>query len=130
MSKRYFCFVFVAMCHTSLSGCAILTYDVKPEAAWKAPNTAISQPELFYRIDEVQGISFGGEQALRESILEKHFSRAEFRPEPPPTGAWLRVSTQWLPPSIASLVWGYIALSTLFILPAYSDTSGFVVRYL
>src|SRR6266849_2362657 len=125
MSKRYFCFVFVAMCHTSLSGCAILTYDVKPEAAWKAPNTAISQPELFYRIDDVQGISFGGEQALRESILEgQHFARGEFRPEPPPSGAWLRVSTQWLPPSIGSLVWGYIALSTLFILPAYSDTSG------
>jgi hypothetical protein len=50
MSKRYFCFVFVAMFQTSLSGCAILTYDVKPEAAWKAPNTAISQPELLYEI--------------------------------------------------------------------------------
>ncbi len=114
-----------------VQGCAIISYDVRPREAWDAKSTTGgSSNKLYYRVDKVQGLSMGGAQELRHLLrTEGPFRQVEPIDDAPARGTFVRVATEGIPPSIGSLVWGYISMSFLFAFPAYSGTSGFVVKY-
>jgi hypothetical protein len=52
----------------------------------------------------------------------------EGSPEPD-KGLFLDVHVEWVPPTAAAMVFGYLSVSTLTILPAYSGHDGYVVTY-
>ncbi|HLG19255.1 MAG TPA: hypothetical protein VI895_05500 [Bdellovibrionota bacterium] len=115
----------------TLNGCLIFTYRVKPPEAWDAKPTPPTRPEkMFYSVGSFGGLTFGGYDELRAMMAKNSiFPQTEAVTATPSKGLYVRVDVEQHDPSIGSLVWGYIALSFLLIPPAYSGSSGFIVRY-
>lgn len=115
------------------SGCAILSYDVEPKQAWQASSLAAhkSKIKLSYFVEEtVKGISFGGmrevARIIKKSSLFESLDRVDqFSQE----GYFLHVKVENVRGSPIAWGWGYVAATLLFILPAYTDTSGFDVYF-
>lgn len=118
----------VLLCMWMTSGCYAVSYKY-PATSGKP--TARRPDTLYYQILPVPQLSFGGGyDQLRASFRANPvFARSEASREPPAGGVFVRVHTQVHDMSMPALAWGYISLSTLHILPAYSGSGGFDVRF-
>ncbi len=47
----------------------------------------------------------------------------------PEKGLYIEVETKWKPMTLPALVFGYISISTLTLLPAWSTKDGYFVKY-
>jgi len=47
----------------------------------------------------------------------------------PEKGLYLEVETKWKPMTMPALIFGYISVSTLTLLPAWSMHDGYIVKY-
>ena len=62
--------------------------------------------------------------------LQAYSGRAPTEAQTPPaTGHFVSVTAKEVPNSMAAEIWGIIALVTVFILPVYSDTSGYDLTF-
>jgi len=116
---------------TSLGACAVAGYGVDPKAAWSAERLQIrSDAEVSYRIRDPRGITLSGRGGLMASFKKANpFPKAEPAPNKEGEGLHIDVLADNKTIAVGELVWGYIALSTLFVLPAYSGASGFYMQY-
>lgn len=125
-----FLFLQVAMLATSslTPSCAIISYRHDGPTAARAG----ARPEtLYYRVKPLEGVSMGsGLDALKHSMRENEvFAKTELVDGPTALGISVDVQTLWVPPSIGALVYGYVDLALLFLLPLYSDSMGYDVQY-
>lgn len=85
---------------------------------------------LYYQIKPFPILDFGGEKALNDVFKHKSiFANTEAVSEIPREGIYCLVETQWMPLSMPALIFGYISIIYLTILPAWSTQEGYVVRY-
>ncbi|TGL88807.1 hypothetical protein EHQ68_09230 [Leptospira congkakensis] len=94
-----------------------------------------SKSKLYYHLEPFPILEFGGYTALKSFFrtnLKSKFSETEEISDPktiPAKGVYCKVSTQWIPISAPSLIFGYISVATATILPAWSSKEGFDVTY-
>jgi hypothetical protein len=108
-----------------LQGCVVLSYR-HPEPAGLAP--PVTADVLQYQLLQPSGLSFGGKDGLAHAC-----ERAQ-RPtqrvfETATQGLFVQVAAAEFDPSTAALIYGYVDLSLAAILPYYSDSSGFELRF-
>lgn len=85
---------------------------------------------LYYHIKPFPVINAGG-QAVLDTIFRERtpFAKTRAMDEPPEDGIFCFVDVEWRPPSLPAVVFGYLSISTLTLLPAWSTHEGYVVHY-
>ncbi|MBN2494903.1 MAG: hypothetical protein JXR96_09965 [Deltaproteobacteria bacterium] len=112
-------------------GCAIWGYSVKPESAMDLePVQATRNERLHYWVSKVSGMTFGGEEGMRDEFEAcAIFKDKRVCSAPPAQGLHVLARAVYREPSVGALVWGYIDLGLLMSLPAYSGSGGFDLHF-
>jgi hypothetical protein len=109
------------------SSCAILSYryDAPP------PEHPTRRADvLYFRIEQLQGLSMGGIDELKHSMKTNAvFAQSELVDAVPGRGVAVNVKAVWVPPSLGAAVYGYVDIALLALLPLYSDSMGYDVAY-
>jgi hypothetical protein len=127
--RRWRLFRVVAACVAGvvLSSCAIIGYhydDPPPGSPTARGDT------LYYRVRPLNGLTMGGYDQLKRSIRDNGvFARVELVDASTARGVTVDVTAVWVPPSLGALVYGYIDLGLLFLLPIYSNSMGYDVQF-
>lgn len=109
----------------SILGC--ITYRNFPyEKVGKPPKKTYNT--LYYKI--AGGTIFGGRKGLRK-VFKKNspFNKSERIKKIPGNGLFVNVVVEQIMPSGAALIFGYLSLSTLTIIPVWSTEDGYDVYY-
>lgn len=118
------------VCAIFLQSCAIIGYGTSPDSWDAKANTKVYDQKLYYSIGDFSGLTFGGYDELRSILHENRvFAQSERVSTPPTKGTYLQVNTKHRDPSAGCLVWGYVSVAFIFLLPAYCGSSGFYVQY-
>ncbi|HEX7624093.1 MAG TPA: hypothetical protein VF400_11030 [Anaeromyxobacteraceae bacterium] len=109
------------------SGCAVVSYrHDDPAGARPAQRTQT----MYYRVRPLQGISMGGVDEIKRAMKRNEvFARSEMGDAPTSRGVSIDVNAMWIPPSIPAMVYGYVDVGLLGLLPLYSDSMGYDVQY-
>lgn len=112
-----------------LASCITTYRDFPADMIGRAP---ASKPyrSLAYHINPIPVVNAGGQAALETIFRERTpFAKTRLVSEVPPQGLYCLVDVEWRPMSLPALVFGYISVSTLTLLPAWSTRDGYVVHY-
>jgi hypothetical protein len=114
-----------------LSGCAVISYNVRPESAWAASRpSARKGGRLQYAVNKAPFLSWDGDEDVKRFLKESAvFDEAVPASEPSKSGVHVQVNISDIDPSTRALIWAYIASGLLFVLPAYMGSGGLQVRY-
>ena len=112
-----------------LASC-ITTYREFPTAMVGQPPVSKPYGTLAYHINPFPVVNSGGQMALENTFRERTpFAKTRLVNETPAQGLFCLVDVEWRPFSLPALVFGYISVSTLTLLPAWSTREGYVVHY-
>jgi len=121
----------VALMALPLAGC-ITGYTGYPDAVEVAGGPETARPVAF-KIEKFDILNAGGEEAIEQTLREAPaFAEAArlYEGDPiPDMGLLVTVDPNYLPPSLPAVIFGYLSVSTLTILPAYSGKDGYSVAY-
>jgi len=112
-----------------LASC-ITTYRDFPTAMVDQPPASKPYRTLHYQVKPFPVVNAGG-QAVLDTIFRERtpFAKTRAVNQPPAKGLFCLVDVEYRPPSLPAVVFGYISLSTLTLLPAWSTHDGYVVHY-
>jgi hypothetical protein len=121
--------IFLALFVVTLSGC-ITTYRDFPEASVGVKPQSGTCETLQFNVKRFDILDAGGYNELRE-VFKKSAICTKMVPveEKADKGLYLEVNTKWKPITLPALVFGYLSVSTLTILPAWSTQDGYIVDY-
>ena len=112
-----------------VSSC-IVTYRDFPTAQLDRPAPGKTYDVLYYKIKAFPTLDAGGQSALHRAFrAQTPFERTEKRDEPPDRGLFVQVVVKWKPITLPFIIFGYLSLQTLTILPAWSTHEGYYVDY-
>lgn len=119
-------------CLTLLSAC-VVGYTGYPGKTALRADAGPGAPDLTYRVNKFPVLHGSGDKAIDKVLAESPAFSGPVRiyegnPEPD-KGLFLEVHVQWVPPTATAMVFGYLSVATLTILPAYSGHDGYVVSY-
>ncbi|MFQ5779271.1 MAG: hypothetical protein ACE5HN_00625 [Nitrospiria bacterium] len=113
---------FLTSCITTYSDFPVAMIGKQPES--KPYST------LYYHIKKFPVIGVGGQSHLRSIFRDNTpFKNTEKVTEVPKEGIYCLVQVEWKTPSVPAVVFGYISLSFLTFLPAWSQEEGYIVNY-
>ena len=113
-----------------LSACAI-HYKNVPDAAPNPAHYAVSK-KILYKINTLPVFSADGLDAVAAAFKASPvFRSAEryYEEEIPPKGIFILVETEYKTPNLPAAAFGYLSVSTLTLLPAWSNHDGFNLFY-
>ncbi|NTW99806.1 MAG: hypothetical protein HGB35_07760 [Geobacteraceae bacterium] len=85
---------------------------------------------MNYNIKRFDTLDAGGYGKLQEVFRDTDICRKMVPAEAvPEKGLYLEVETKWKPLTIPAFIFGYISVSTLTLLPAWSTHDGYTVKY-
>lgn len=114
---------------TQLTAC-ITTYRDFPETALHQTLPPKRDGVLYYTIQKFPILDAGGFHALNKGFRENAFFSETVKAQEPPTkGTYCLVEVEYKPLSLPALIFGYLSVSTLGLIPAYSGNDGYWVRY-
>ncbi|MFZ5875884.1 MAG: LIC12231 family lipoprotein [Nitrospirota bacterium] len=112
-----------------LASCITTYRDFPTTMIGEAP-TSKPYDALAYHINPFPVINSGGEAALEVVFRERTpFAKTRSVNEMPAKGLYCLVNVEWRPLSLPALAFGYLSVSTLTLLPAWSTSEGYVVHY-
>lgn len=112
-----------------LTGC-VTTFRDFPAAALDHPATPGNCDLLNYQINRFNILDSGGFNLLQDIFAGEQLCRKTMPVDKvPEKGLSVVVETEWRPMSLPALVFGYISVATLTILPAWSTQDGYLVNY-
>ena len=112
-----------------LTGC-VATYRDFPVDAIDRKRTAGTCDVMHYNIKRFNTLDAGGYSKLQEVFRDADICRKMVQVEADPEkGLYLEVETKWKPLTMPAFIFGYISVSTLTLLPAWSTHDGYVVKY-
>lgn len=113
----------------ALTGC-VATYRDFPAAALDQPAAPGNCEVMHYKINRFNVLDSGGFNKLQDIFAEGQLCLKTVQVDKAPEkGLYVDVETEWRPMSLPALVFGYISISTLTILPAWSTQDGYTVNY-
>lgn len=97
----------------------------------KAPVPPKRSGVLHYKLGEFPAAGLGdGRGALRDFFREETgFAQAHPVPEKPEKGLYVETAVKWNPPGVPALIFGYLSIVFLTLLPAFSLREGYQVDY-
>ena len=108
----------------------ITTYRQFPSDMIGKEPTVSANEKLYYMIDKFPVLDAGGETALQRVFREKTpFEKTKRVTEVPDVGTFCHVKVDYAPLTFPALIFGYISVSTLTFLPAWSLKDGYRVSY-
>lgn len=113
----------------TLTGCISTYRDFPVDAIGKiqAPGTC---EVMYYNVKKFDILDSGGYSKLQEFFQSAPICRKMKQVnEVPGKGLYLEIEEQWKPLSMPALIFGYISLSTMTILPCWSTKDGYIVYY-
>jgi hypothetical protein len=113
-----------------LATACVTTYRDFPLAMIDKPSPPATYDALSYQIQPFPVINVGGESALHRAFRERApFAKTKGVTQVPADGIFCLVSVEWKPPTLPALVFGFLSVSSLTFLPAWSTREGYIVRY-
>lgn len=113
----------------TMTGCIATYRDFPVDAIGKKPEAG-NCDVLYYNVKRFDILDSGGYNRLqtmfRDASICKKMVEAEAAPE---KGLYVEIETKWKPMTMPAFVFGYLSLSTLTFLPAWSTHDGYVVNY-
>jgi hypothetical protein len=108
----------------------ITTYRDFPTAMIGRAPTAKPYGTLYYHVKPFPVVNAGGQAALDIIFRERTpFAKTRSVDDPPSQGTFCVVEVEWRPPSLPAVAFGYLSISTLTLLPAWSTHEGYIVHY-
>ena len=122
MSKRFVQILAVVFASLQLSSC-VVTYRQFPMAKVGAPAPTKAYTKLYYHVDGL-GLA-GGHLAIERALKYKSpFKETEVAEQPPAQGLFVDAKIKNIPPSIPSVIFGFLSYTTLTITPAWTTRAG------
>lgn len=113
----------------ALIGC-VATYRDFPVGALSQPPAPGACDVMYYNVKRFDILDMGGYNKLNSIFRNAGICRnAEKADSIPEKGLYVEIETKWKPLSLPALVFGYISLSTLTLLPAWSTQDGYFINY-
>ena len=122
--------VFMPLLLSVLSACAI-HYKNVPDAMPNPVHYAVSE-KILYKINTLPVFSADGLDAVAAAFKASPvFRSAEryYEEEIPQKGIFVLVETEYKTPNLPAAAFGYLSVSTLTLLPAWSNHDGFNLFY-
>jgi hypothetical protein len=111
------------------SGCATTYRDFPVDALTTKPTPGTCNV-MYYNIKRFDVLDLGGYGKLQTFFRDTDVCRKMVAvDEKPKKGLYVEVDTHWKPISMPALVFGYLSVSTLTFLPAWSTKDGYIVKY-
>lgn len=121
-------FYVVALSFT-LMGCVATYRDFPVDALGQKPEPGTCNV-MYYNVKRFDILDMGGysklQNVFRDAGMCKKMVPVDTNPE---KGLYVEVDTKWKPMTMPALIFGYISVSTLTLLPAWSTKDGYVVKY-
>jgi hypothetical protein len=121
----------VALAAVLVSGC-ITSYGGYPERVQVSGAAEAARPGHFM-IKKFDVLNAGGDEAIEKALRESPaFAGADrlYEGDPiPDSGLLVTVDPAYQAPSLPAVIFGYLSVATLTILPAYSGNDGYSVAY-
>ncbi len=112
-----------------LTGC-ITTYRDFPVDALDRKLQAGTCAVMQYNVKRFDVLDAGGYTELQNVLRNPGFCKKMVSVGAvPEKGLYLEVETKWKPLTMPALIFGYISVSTLTLLPAWSTHDGYNVKY-
>jgi hypothetical protein len=112
-----------------MTGCIATYRDFPVGALDKKPEIGACYV-MYYKIDRFDILDMGGYDELQRIFRKGGICKKTLPVDAPPEkGFFVEVETHWKPMTMPALVFGYLSLSTLTILPAWSTHDGYIVKY-
>jgi hypothetical protein len=112
-----------------LSSCIVLYRDFPTETIGKPPDPK-SYDLLSYHINPFPFPNEGGKDALHSVFNNQTpFANTADVTEMPHKGVFCLVDVEWKPPGMTALVFHYLSVATLTILPSWNVQESYKVRY-
>jgi len=129
MKKSLLRFISFVLIPLFLSSCVTTYRDFPNQMVGKTPDSN-KEGTLYYKIKKFPVIDSGGERTLYKIFQDKTpFRNTKETEAIPDEGVYCLVETQYKPFSVPALIFGYISVSFLTLLPAWSTQDGWRVRY-
>lgn len=113
----------------TLTGCITTYRDFPVDAVGLKPQSGACDI-LQYNVKRFEILDAGGYNELREVFKNSEICKKMVPvEEKADKGLYLEVNTKWKPVTMPALIFGYISISTLTILPAWSTQDGYIVNY-
>lgn len=112
-----------------LMGCVATYRDFPIDALDKKPSPGTCNV-MNYNVKRFDVLDMGGYTEL-QSIFRNAGICKKMVPvdQDPGKGLYVEVQTNWKPMTMPALIFGYISVSTLTLLPAWSNHDGYIVKY-
>lgn len=130
MRKNRKMFALIFLISLSLMQC--ITYTRFPkEKVDSPPKKMKTNGTLSYYVYDATGFRFFGGAAALTRVLKTQspFGDSVELDQEPATGQYLKVVIKKVDPHIAALIFGYLGLGTLTVLPFWSTEDGYDIQY-
>jgi hypothetical protein len=112
-----------------LTGCAATYRDFPVNALDQKPQKGTCSV-MYYNIKRFDILDAGGYSRLQEIFRNEGLCRQMEPVEADPgKGLYIEVEAKWKPVTLPALIFGYLSVSTLTLLPAWSTKDGYLVKY-
>lgn len=113
-----------------IRGFPVATYRGFPVDAIGKKQPAGTCDVMYYNVNKFDILDSGGYSKLLEFFRETPICKTMTQvDEMPAQGLYLEVEEKWKPMTMQALIFGYISVSTLTFLPAWSTHDGYIVKY-
>lgn len=121
-------FIMIALSFV-LTGCITTYRDFPVDALGKKPQSGTCDV-MQYNVKNFNVLDAGGYSTLQDVFKNSDLCRKMVQADAvPEKGLYLEVETKWKPLTMPAFVFGYISVSTLTLLPAWSTHDGYTVKY-
>jgi hypothetical protein len=120
---------FAAALSFVLMGC-VVSYRDFPVGALDQKPVPGTCSAMYYNVKRFDILEFGGYSMLQDEFRNAGMCKKMMPVEAAPEkGLYVEIETKWKPVTVPALVFGYLSVSTLTILPAWSTKDGYNVKY-
>src|SRR5689334_13228972 len=113
----------------SLTGCVTTYRDFPVDALGQRPKPGTCNV-MYYNVQRLNILDMGGYNQIQNVFKNAGVCRKMVPvDEYPEKGLYVEVVTKWKPLTMPALIFGYISVSTLTLLPAWSTNDGYDVKY-
>jgi hypothetical protein len=123
---KLFCVVVLSL---SLIGCVTTYRDFPEDALAKKPASGTCSV-MYYNIKRFDILDAGGYDKLQQLFRNAGLCKKMIPVDSSPVkGLYVEVEAKWKPMTLPAVIFGYLSVATLTLLPAWSTHDGYIVKY-
>jgi hypothetical protein len=121
--------LYLAIISFALIGCVTTYRDFPVDALSQQPKPGTCNV-MYYNVKRFDVLDMGGYSKLQNIFEDAGICRKMVPVDAQPEkGLYVEVVTSWKPMTMPALIFGYMSVATLTLLPAWSTQDGYSVKY-